>query len=271
MNDKCTILACQVSIPQVRTTQDRDRHVSNLAEKISLQLSQREADLVVLPELCSIEYSRETFEQLESLAETLEGPSINLMQALARKHQTAVLFGMPRKQSDHYFISQIAIDRHGEILCCYDKLHICQYGASMEKEFFQRGEGVGVFELAGFRFAPIICYDIRIPELSRSLAIEHGVDCILHCGAYFRDESFASRHAFATTRAIENQLYLVSLNRAGTDYGESVFCLPWMDENHPAEHFSKYEEDFRYLMLDKMVINQAREDYTFLKDRLDDY
>ncbi len=271
MNDKCTILACQVSIPRVRTIRDRDRHLSNLAEKISLQLLQREADLVVLPELCSVEYSREAFEQLESLAETLEGPSINLIQEFAHKHQTAVLFGMPRKQGDHYFISQIAIDRYGKILCCYDKLHICQYGASMEKEFFRRGEKVSIFELAGFRFAPIICYDIRIPELARSLTIEHSIDCILHCGAYFRDESFASWHAFATTRAIENQIYLVSLNRAGMDYGESLFCFPWMDENRPAEYFSKYEEDFRFLTLDKMVIKQVREDYTFLKDRLDDY
>ncbi len=271
MDHKCTILACQVVVPRMRTIEDRERHVSDLAEKVSQQLLQRHADLVVLPELCSVEYSREAFERLDMLAENLDGQSINVMLELARKHQTAVLFGMPRKQGDSYVISQIALDQHGQILCCYDKLHICQYGASMEKEFFQRGSGVKVFQLAGFRFAPIICYDIRIPELARSLTVTHNADCILHCGAYFRDESFASWHAFATTRAIENQIYLVSLNRAGADYGESVFCPPWMDEDHPAECFSKHEEDFRYLKLEKAVIKQVREDYTFLKDRLNDY
>ncbi|MCP4486743.1 MAG: carbon-nitrogen hydrolase family protein [Gammaproteobacteria bacterium] len=271
MDHKCTILASQVAVPRIRTIGDRERHVSSLAEKISQQLLRRQADLVVLPELCSVEYSRAAFEQLDRLAENLDGQSINIMQELARKHRTAVLFGMPRKQGDDYLISQIGLDQHGKMLCCYDKLHICQYGASMEKEFFQRGTGVGVFELSGFRFAPIICYDIRIPELARSLTIEHNVDCILHCGAYFRDASFASWHAFATTRAIENQIYLVSLNRAGADYGGSMFCPPWMDEDHPAEHFPKYAEDFKFLTLEKSVINQVREDYTFLRDRLDSY
>ncbi|MCP3686800.1 MAG: carbon-nitrogen hydrolase family protein [Gammaproteobacteria bacterium] len=271
MGHEFTILGCQVAVPQIRTIGDRQRHLSAMAEKISQQLLRRQADLVVLPELCSIEYSRAAFEELDILAENLDGQSINMMQDLAQKHRTAVLFGMPRKQGDNYLISQIALDQNGQILCCYDKLHICQYGASMEKEFFQRGCGVKVFQLGGFRFSPIICYDIRIPELARSLTITHDVDCILHCGAYFRDESFASWHAFATTRAIENQIYLVSLNRAGTDYGESMFCPPWMDEDHPPELFSKHAEDFRYLKLEKAVINQVREDYTFLKDRLDNY
>jgi len=187
------------------------------------------------------------------------------------KHQTAVVFGMPRCSDDRYFISQVAIGADGDLLACYDKLHICQYGASMEKEFFQRGQSVCVFSVAGFRFSPIICYDIRFPELSRSLALDEEVDCILHCGAYYRDESFASWHSFAITRAMENQLYLLSLNRAGEQYGDSIFCLPWMDEHQPAVRFATHDEDFRYLKIDRSRIETAREQYTFLEDRLTDY
>lgn len=269
--DSCKLLACQVSVPVTRTVGDRDIHVANLVEKISAKLSRERADLVVLPELSTVEYSRESFDQLESLAEALDGPTVSVMREMAIKFNVAVVFGMPGKLENHFVISQIALDQNGELLGCYDKLHICQYGASMEKEYFQAGKGITVFEVVGFRFAPIICYDIRIPELSRTLAIAHDVDCILHCGAYYRDESFASWHAFATTRALENQLYLLSLNRAGVDYGDSIFCPPWIDENHPATGFSKYEENFRYLSLDRHVIDQTREQYTFLKDRLVDY
>jgi len=141
----------------------------------------------------------------------------------------------------------------------------------MEKEFFQRGQSVCVFSVAGFRFSPIICYDIRFPELSRSLALNEEVDCILHCGAYYRDESFASWHSFAITRAMENQLYLLSLNRAGEQYGDSIFCLPWMDEQQAAVRFAIHDEDFRYLKIERSKIEAAREQYTFLEDRLTDY
>ncbi len=50
-----------------------------------------------------------------------------------------------------------------------------------------------------------------------------------------------------------------------------MFCPPSMDENHPAEYFSKHEEDFRFLTLEKSVIKQVREDYTFLRDRMENY
>jgi nitrilase len=239
--------------------------------KVSEHLDQASADLVVLPELCTIEYSRQSFERLAELAEDLEGPSMEKMRVLATQYQIAVVFGMPRCGGGKYFISQIAIGADGDLLACYDKLHICQYGASMEKEFFQRGQSVCVFSVAGFRFTPIICYDIRFPELSRSLALDEEVDCILHCGAYYRDESFASWHSFATTRALENQLYFLSLNRAGELYGDSIFCLPWMDDQQAAVRFSAHDEDFKYLKIERSKIEAAREKYTFLEDRLTDY
>ncbi|MFA9419969.1 MAG: carbon-nitrogen hydrolase family protein, partial [Gammaproteobacteria bacterium] len=261
----------QVSVPSVRCAGDKFDHIDRMIAKISGHLDQAPADLVVLPELCTIEYSRQSFECLAELAEDLDGPAMEKMRALATSYQTAVVFGMPRRDDGEYFISQIAIGADGDLLACYDKLHICHYGASMEKEFFQRGQAVCVFSVAGFRFSPIICYDIRFPELSRSLALDEEVDCILHCGAYYRDESFASWHSFATTRALENQLYFLSLNRAGELYGDSIFCLPWMDEQQVAVRFATHDEDFRYLKIERSKIEAAREQYTFLKDRLTDY
>ena len=271
LTDICSLLACQISIPTIRNNKQKFDHIDYMIEKISQRLDQRHADLVVLPELCTVEYSRETFQQLSELAEGLQGRSVERMRELAIKYRTSVIFGMPRSSEGRYFISQLVIGPDGGLISCYDKLHICQYGASMEKEFFHPGDSLSVFSVAGFRFAPIICYDIRIPELSRTLALENKVDCILHCGAYYRDESFASWHSFAITRAMENQLYLLSLNRAGERYGDSVLCLPWMDENQSEVHFSNHDEDFRYLKIERCRIAKARHQYSFLKDRLNDY
>ena len=138
-------------------------------------------------------------------------------------------------------------------------------------QYFISGDQIFTFYIKGISISPIICYDIRIPELARILTLKHGVDLILHCGAYYRDESFRTWHSFVMTRAMENQIFLLSLNRAGKTWGNSIFCLPWMDENTPPVHFADTDEDFRYLTVDKEQLLNAREEYTFLMDRLADY
>jgi len=268
---KCSILACQVSVPKTRSCNDRDNHVDRISDLVSQKLFAQPSDLVVLPELSTIEYSRESFSRLDSLAELLDGRSVGVWQKVARMHSCYIVFGMPRIQDNHYRISQIVIDSHGNINGYYDKLHICQYGASMEKEFFDRGENLHVFSINDIRFSPIICYDIRIPELCRTLTLTHGVDCILHSGAYFRDESFDSWKAFVTTRSMENQIYLLSLNRAGVDFGQSMFALPWTDQNTPIAMLDEYCESFTRFTVDTGCIANIRENYTFLGDKLDDY
>ena len=128
-----------------------------------------------------------------------------------------------------------------------------------------------MFEVNGFRLSPIICYDIRIPELSRALAVDHEVDVILHSGAYFRDSSFYSWHHFAISRAVENQIFLLSLNRAGADYGQSIFCPPWADEERKPIIFSEHDEQLLRVVLERNEIAYARQHYSFLADRLDRY
>ena len=86
-----------------------------------------------------------------------------------------------------------------------------------------------VFESGGFTSGTIICYDIRIPKLSRILERGHVVDAFLRLTAFCRDETFHTWHAFATARTIEHQVYFASVNRAGADFGESMLIEPWMD------------------------------------------
>ncbi|MBT4405555.1 MAG: carbon-nitrogen hydrolase family protein [Acidiferrobacteraceae bacterium] len=262
------VLACQASVPPVQTPADRDAHVRALCDRIRQYLNRTDTvDLIVLPELCTIEYSIGAFSQLDSLAEPIDGPSTQAYSRLAQDSGAMVVFGMARSTKQGLAISQLIIDGAGEVVGCYDKMHLCHYGASTEKDFFQAGERVVFFDLKGWCIAPIICYDIRIPELSRALTVDHDVNLLLHCGAYFRDESFSSWHSFAITRAMENQIYLLSLNRAGADYGGSIFCPPWIDDDQPAQYFETHDEDFRHLELDPALLLDVRSQYTFLKDR----
>lgn len=270
--DQLRLLACQIDIPAMTTATERDAHLQTSVAKVRQAIvEQGDVDLVVLPELSSIDYSRETFARLDVIGEDLDGPSFQAWSALARDLAITVVYGFPRIGDDCHHIAMGVVGPDGELIGHYDKLHLAQYGASMEKEYYARGDHLCVFEVNGFKVSPIICYDIRIPELSRSLVLNHSVDLILHCGAYYRDDSFATWHHFAMTRAIENQVFFSSLNRAGENYGNSLFCYPWMDENTGPESFPEHDEVFKRFNLDRATLMKARTDYTFLKDRLPDY
>ncbi|GHB47295.1 carbon-nitrogen hydrolase [Pseudovibrio japonicus] len=268
---KLRLLAGQINIPAMTTAQERDAHLHSVISKLDQELTAKPHDLVVLPELSTIDYSRAAFNALGELAEDLNGPSVKAFGALAKQHNTTIVFGMPCRTEDHFKISQVAVGPDGTVIGHYDKLHICQYGASMEKEYFEKGDHLFSFSVKGVKVAPIICYDIRIPELSRTLALQHGVDLILHSGAYARDESFFSWHDFVVTRALENQVFFLSLNRAGENFGNSTFCPPWTDENTPRTTFPDTAEHFASIELGTATLAQVRDAYTFRKDRLDDY
>nr|MBX2882593.1 carbon-nitrogen hydrolase family protein [Granulosicoccus sp.] len=203
----------------------------------------------------------------KELAEHPDGQSISLFREFARRHAVMVVVGLPTRSDTGYHISQMVIGQSGELLGGYHKMHLAHYGASMEKDYFSSGSRLLVVECQGYRLAPVICYDIRFPELSRSLALEHGVDVLLHCGAYYRDESFASWHPFVVTRAMENQHYVLSLNRAGQHYGASVLAPPWIDEANPMIRLHENREEFKHLVIRREAIERVRRDYTFLRDR----
>ena len=265
------LLACQINVPPMTTLRERDAHLDVMVKKVDAELANTPTDVVVLPELASLDYARATFDELETLAEPLDGPSFQKWSTLAQKHKCHVVYGFARHAEGHNFISTAAVCPDGKLIGHYDKLHLCHYGAGMEKDYFTAGGHISTFTVNGIKLAPIICYDIRIPELCRPLTLTHNVDVILHCGAYFRDESFATWHPFAQTRAMENQIYLLSLNRAGKNYGESLFCPPWMDELTPPTQFPARAEMLKHITIDRQTIVKTRKNYTFLGDRHADY
>lgn len=271
MTKSLNIMACQTTIPVTSTAAARDQHLETTAYRLRTELTKAEFDLVVQPELSSIDYSIPSFEQLDDLAETANGPSFEVFSQLAREFEVCMVYGIARKDNNDFYISQVAIDSKGELIGYFDKLHLADFGYSSEKNYFKPGDHLLVFEIKGIKIAPIICYDIRIPELTRTLALEHNVQLVLHCGAYGRDESFHSWHDFVVTRALENQLYILSLNRAGEKFGHSYFCPPWVDETTAGIKFPEFDEAYLALSVDAWLVAQVRSRYSFLTDKHDDY
>ncbi len=266
------ILACQINIPPTDTVAARNLHLRTTADSVRKRLNAAPADIVLLPELSTLDYSNATFANLAEVAESDAGESFSTWSDVARTHNCWVLYGYARRCKKGYSIATGVVDPAGELKGIYDKLHLAQFGASEEKNYFNNaGSQLVVFECNGFRLSPITCYDIRFAELARTLVLQHKVDCILHTGAYARDPSFDSWHAFVKTRAMENQIYVLSLNRAGENFGNSVFMPPWVDESNHSVEFAAHDEQFKHVQLSKAAIEQAREEFHFLDDRLPSY
>lgn len=264
------ILAAQLHIPAIDTREKQRAHVQSVIDRLGDQMRAQPVDLIVLPELSTMEYSKENFQRIDEFAETLDGEFYTRFAAFCREHKVALCYGTPRREGDQTFISQVVIDRHGDYLTHYDKMHTAEYGDSHEFQYFARGDQLSVFEIDGVRAGIIICYDMRFPELSRRLCRELEVDVILHPVAFSKDLSFYSWQQFVTTRALENQVYFLSINRSGPGFGQSVLCPPWIDNTvHPAVLGD--EEAFRVVTIDREVIDEVRARLPFRKDVLADY
>ena len=264
------ILACQINVEGINTRSKRDSNLDRIHSLIRKSCDHSPVDLVLLPELSTVEYSVNTFDNLLELAEPLFGPSFEKYAALAKSINSAICYGFPREEAGRHYISQMVIDNNGEYLCHYDKLHVAQFGASGEGAYFQPGDHSAVFSINGFRIGVIICYDLRFGSYISQLAEQNNLDLILHPVAFYRDGSFASWHHFVKTRALENQLYFLSLNQSGDHWGDSLFCPPWF-ENESEVQALDLEEQLQIFEISREVIAKARSSYPILKNRKPDY
>ncbi|MCT4604040.1 MAG: carbon-nitrogen hydrolase family protein [Marinifilum sp.] len=259
---KLKFAAIQINNLDAKSIEDRDANL-NHAKEIINQLN--DVDLIVLPELFTCGYSRETFDLLDDLTEDTNGKSFRFFADLAIKKNCFICFGYPERKNGIKHISQVVINPNGKCIANYSKQHMAQFGNSMEKEYFQAGENTISFEINGVKIGIIICYDMRFPELTRSLTFRHNIDFLLHPVAFYKDNSFPSWHHFVITRALENQIYMLSLNRAGEKYGNSIFCPPWIDYKSSPTVLQE-KEDIIIGEIDMDIINKVREEYRFRDD-----
>ena len=264
------VLMAQVAIPAMVNRQQQADHVANMIAKLDAQLANQIVDLVLLPELSCMQYGTDNFKKLSEFAQPLDGSICTQMAALCRKHCVAMCFGMAREDSGDYYISQIVLDTQGQYLCHYDKVHTAQYGDSSEASNFRRGNHLASFELGGVKFGLAICYDLRFPELFRRYGQACRVDVMLHPVAFARDMTFATWHPFVITRALENQIYFLSLNQAGDYFGESIVCPPWVDEGRQPL-IMDCEEGFQVVEIDVQELQKVRAAIPYGKDALVDY
>lgn len=264
---KIRVAGIQLRLRKAVTKKGKQKNIER-AKKLIARIGS--ADLIVLPELFTIGYSRKTFQRLSELADTLHGETIDIFCDIAREKNTFIAFGFAEKWGEGYGNSVAVINNRGELVGVYRKMHLPNYHGSVENKFFIRGDRRFSFDLRGIKVGVINCYDIRFPELTRALALQDNIDLLIHPVAFNRDESYSTWHPFVITRAKENQIYIMSLNQAGERNGGSIFCPPHVGRKIKPVILG-YQEGVIIGIVDTKVIAKTREEYHFRRDIREEY
>lgn len=167
-----------------------------------------QTDLIVLPEMFTTGFTMEA----AAVAEPMNLITFKWLKQQAVQTGAVVVGSYIVKEDNSFYNRLIWMQPDGQYLQ-YDKKHLFRMAG--ETAIFASGSEKIFPELKGWRFLPLICYDLRFPVWSRNNA-DNQYDCLLYVASW----PHARVHAWNTllqARAIENLSYVVGVNRAGTD------------------------------------------------------
>jgi predicted amidohydrolase len=208
------IAAAQIScsLGDLKANIAKIRNFASLAENSG-------AGLVVFPEMVDTGYSMPIIQ--EHATSWNEG-AVPELQNVAKELAISIIAGVSDRDGPRIYNSQVFIDANGKILAKYRKTHLVTAAPLDERPYFTAGDAFVSCKIDQLTLALGICYDLRFPEVCRTLAVEHEANVFINSSAWPFPRVEHLR-ILALARAIENQSYLVLANRVGTDDGVT-FC-----------------------------------------------
>jgi len=184
--------------------EDKDRNIFRIEELINS--IDDNCDVIVLPEMFTTGFSMNA----NVLAETMEGDTIKWMLNTAKQKDSVITGSLIIKENNYFRNRLLWINPKGEI-SYYDKRH--SFGLAGENKYFKNGNDTVIFTYKNWRIFASICYDLRFPEWLKNRFDYH----VLLNVANWPGTRVKHWNSFVNTRAIENQSYVIAVNRIGTD------------------------------------------------------
>jgi omega-amidase len=236
-----------------------DKKIASVKEK---------TELIILPEMFSTGFSM----QPEKFAEKMDGPTVTWMKKTAAQKKIILTGSIIIEEDGHYFNRLIWMLPNGQY-GFYDKRHRFAYAGEDEK--YSAGNKRLIASVKGWKINLQICYDLRFPVWSRQQLgeIETGdkqnfeYDLLIYVANWPERRNQAWK-TLLPARAIENQCYVIGVNRTGADghgihhSGDSMIIGPLGEiEYHKTE-----EEDIFTYTFQKEKLEEIRTKFPFWKD-----
>lgn len=235
---------------------DKNANLSGI-ENIILSIKEK-VDLIILPEMFSTAFCVDDM----SLAETIDGETVNWMKELATSKNAAICGSILFKEDDLYFNRFLFISPDGKIHT-YDKKHL--FSLVHEQEYLTNGKEKMVIEFKNWKIQPFICYDLRFPAWCQN---NDNTDLQIYVANWPRKRI----HHWKTllqARAIENQCYTIGVNRVGNDFFENEHngCSAVFDFSGNELVSMDDKNGITIVNLSKDLLQQHKNRYPFWKDR----
>jgi beta-ureidopropionase len=206
-----------------------------------------------------------------------DGPTIRLMQDVARRHHMAIIVPIYEKEQEGvYYNTAAVIGRDGSYLGMYRKTHIPHVAPGFWEKFYFRPGNLGypTFDLGFARIGVYICYDRHFPEGARALGL-NGAEIVFNPSATVAGLSEHLWKLEQPAHAVANGYFVGAINRVGVEapwnigefYGSSYFCDP---RGQIIAQASRDKDEVLTADLDLDKIGEVRKTWQFYRDRRPD-
>ncbi len=238
---------------------------ANLAHFDSLLETIENTDLILLPEMFHTGFSMNP----QILAETMEDSmALRWLKKTAQAKNSAIYTSFIAKENSHYYNRGIFMFPNGDFET-YDKRKL--FSLAGEDEIFTAGKKETIVKYLGWKIQLQICYDLRFPEMARNRWISNenpAYDVLLYI-ANWPEKRALHWKTLLTARAIENQCYVLGVNRVGLDgkslnySGDSAIIDALGNQ---LVTFEGGEESIKSVELIKKNLDAIRKQLSFIKD-----
>ncbi|MEO6329574.1 MAG: nitrilase family protein [Ginsengibacter sp.] len=249
--------------------ENKKANLQMLFEKIE-SIKER-TEVVILPEMFSTGFSMNT----KMLAEKMDGETIVWMRNIALSKKIVLTGSVIIEAGGKYFNRLVWMLPNGEY-GYYDKRHL--FAFANEDQYYTAGNKRLIASVKGWKINLLICYDLRFPVWSRQTPFFAGevpgvkqgfeYDVLIYVANWPERRSIAWK-TLLRARAIENQCYVVGVNRVGEDANKINYCGESMIVDPLGEilYQKANEEDVFTFVLVKEKLDEVREKFPFWRDR----
>ena len=230
-----------------------EQKINSIAEK---------TEIIVLPEMFNTGFSMKP----ELHAETMDGESVEWMKRISRENGIILTGSLMIEEAGKYFNRLVWMLPNGQY-GYYDKRHLFAFGE--EDKHYKPGNKRLIASVKGWKINLLVCYDLRFPVWARQQPNESGAeyDVLIYVANWPERRS----HAWKTllcARAIENQCYVVGVNRVGSDANNIYYSGNSLviDPLGQVLYHMADEEDVNTVILQKDLLEEVRTKFPFWKD-----
>ena len=260
----------KVAVVQFKASTNKETNLKKIINYIS-KAAQNKATLVAFPEFMMFyTNSSQTSKQLANLAEKINGNFVNTIAKTAKQYRIQVIGSFYEKSTkkNRVYDTSFVIDKTGKVISTYRKIHLYDALGFRESDKMTSGSKITKpVKTSIGKVGMMICYDLRFPEMSRSLA-SSGSEVLVAPSAWVKGD-MKEEHwiTINKTRAIENGCYVIAPDQVGNIYcGRSVVVDPYgkilLD--------MKKKQGIGYVNIELKKIKQIRKVLPLLKNRRTD-